>query len=123
MYASNDAEFIQLIESYTTKNDSELFTLIQSVYDFSCSLSAGMAELVFLAEKFNDNSIWENYFLNKAHETCKKAIESYDRAIAACSYHVDYDKIRLMLLDEKNNFVVADTKNDWNTMRKAVSFF
>ena len=64
MYASNDAEFIQLIESYTTKNDSELFTLIQSVYDFSCSLSAGMAELVFLAEKFNDNSIWENYFLN-----------------------------------------------------------
>ncbi len=123
LYADKDEEFTMLVESYSNKNDSELFGLIQSVYNFSCSLSGGMDELVMLAKKFDDSSIWENYYLSKAHDICKKAIGYYNRAIDACSYIEEYEKIRLMLLDEKNNFVIADNKTDWDSMCKAVSCF
>lgn len=122
-YAAKDAEFLKLVDCYTSKSDDELFSLIQKIYLFTNSMPGGTDELEAMAVKFCQSEIWKDYFITKSHRICQRAIDYYDEAIAACSYSDELEKVRLNLLDEKNNFVIAIKKDDWNGIRKAVLGF
>jgi len=122
-YAEEDKEFLNLVDCYTSKNDDELFSLIQKMFLFTNSMPGGVDELERMAGNFTKNELWINYFVTKAHSLCQKAIKYYDEAISNCSFSEEFEKIRLLLLEEKNNYVIALKKDNWDDIKGAVSNF
>ncbi len=122
-YHDGDEKFLELVDCYTKKNDDDLFELILKIFSFTNSMPDGVDSLDVLAEKFACNDIWKDYFLNKGRILCRKAMKYYDDAISNCSFSTELEKVRLLLLDEKNNFVLASKADDWDRMYKLVSNF
>ncbi len=122
-YDSGDAEFLRLVDCYTSKNDSDLVDIILSLYNFTNSLPEGVNKLYELEEKFKDSTPWEQYYIKKAHAISRKAMAYYDTAIAHASFRMDFAKIKAQLCDEKNNYYFVLKASDWSEMQKAVSCF
>ena len=115
-YAKEDKLFLKLVDCYTSRKDDELFELILKLHRFTNSMPLGVEQLHCMLEKFNDNSQWQNHFLAKAKSLIEKAVKCYDDAIEKCEQFFDFEKIRLLLLDEKNNYVMARKANSWDEM-------
>ncbi len=122
-YEEGDEQFLELVDCYTKKKDDDLLELIQKIFSFTNSMPDGVDGLDMLVRKFADNCIWHDYFLNKGRALCHRAIKFYDDAISKCSFSTELENVRLLLLDEKNNFVLASKARDWDRMCKLVSNF
>ena len=122
-YSLSDEAFLRLVDCYSAKNDSELFELILRIFRFTNSMPGGADELDTMLNSFADNDVWQKHFVCKAKEICKRATKYYDVAIENCSYAPELEKIRQLLLDERNNFVLLQQATDWDSARKRISSF
>ncbi len=122
-YTAGDEVFLDLVNSYTQKNDKELMSIIEAIYNFTNSLPGGIEELEGFKTKYADNSIWEKYFIHRAKELCRRAIAYYDEAIKQAEGYQSFEKVYNQLIDEKNNFVLADSKSSWDEIKNAVEKF
>ena len=123
LYANEDVQFLKLIDCYTSRKDDELFELILKLHNFTNSMPEGVEQLDSMVEMFKDGSLWKNHFLSKARRLIEKAIECYDEAIEQCEYTPDFEKIKLLLLDEKNNYVMARKADNWDEMFTVLKTF
>lgn len=122
-YEKQDEEFLNLVDCYTKKNDSELFDLILSIFKFTNSLPKGVGELKELSEKFYDDSLWKDYFVKKAHNLAEKGIKFYNMAISKAEQYESFSKVYLQLIDERNNYVLVSERNNWDDIKKVVDNF
>ena len=122
-YVAGDAVFLNLVNSYTQKNDKDLMAITENIFKFTNTLSGGVSQLTKLKETFNECSVWEDYFLHKAHNICRHAIVCYDEAISQVEGLVDFEKVYNQLIDEKNNYVLADSRKTWDEMKSAIDAF
>ncbi len=121
-YAANDEGFLNLIDCYTSKKDDELFELVLKVFEFTNSMPCGTEELDTMLRKFKDTA-WQEYFVSKAHRIFDKAIEYYDTAIEESSFTPEFEKVRTLLLDEKNNYFLAKKAHTWDDIYSSVKTF
>ncbi len=121
-YASDDEGFLKLIDCYTAKKDDELFELVLKIFEFTNSMPLGTDELYTMLRKFKDTA-WQDYFVCKAQDIFDKAIEYYDTAIEESSLTPEFDKIRNLLLDEKNNYVLAKKMVTWDDICSILKTF
>ncbi len=122
-YEREDAVFLKLVDCYTKKNDSYLFELIGNIFKFTNSLPCGTDELLPMAQSFSDSSLWEKYFIDKAHTLASDAVSCYNTAIGNINHFEGLDKQKALLFDEKNNFELILKRDNWNDIKKAVSCF
>jgi len=119
-YREKDERFLKLVEHYTTKNDDALMKIIRKLFSKTTSVPEGISCLDNLAEKFKTNKIWADYFLERAHRICKTAIGYYDDALLACEGVEGIENAVALLNDERNKFVLIDSRTDWDDMKNAV---
>lgn len=122
-YANKDEIFLKIVNSYTGRKDTELAELILQIFNFSLSLPDGMDDVDKLKANFRNNSVWENYFVKKAHGISKKAIEYYQRAIRVVEFSTETEDNFRSLHAEKNYFENVLSANSWDKVYNAVLCF
>ncbi len=122
-YKSNDKVFLDLVNSYTQKNDKELIGIIEKIYNFTNSLPGGINELNDFKARFADNNLWKDYFIKKAKNICARAIAYYDEAIQCAEGYEAFEKVYNQLIDEKNNYVLLEEKSSWDEIKGIVDKF
>lgn len=122
-YTKNDEVFLKIVNSYTSRKDTELCDLILQIFNFSLSLPDGMDDVQKLKDKFRKNKDWENYFVKKAHSISAKAIEYYERAIRVVEFSADTEENFRSLHAEKNYFENVLASDSWEKVYKAVLCF
>lgn len=113
-YEADDKEFINLVNCYTTRKDTDLFELILKLYAFTNPLPGGVDLLGDYIKDYSDNSVWEKYFTEKVCTESQKAISYYDDALKYCPLEADYDKLRTFLEEERSVLEMYKNVKSWD---------
>ncbi len=122
-YENDDADFIELVNCYTKKNDSYLLELILKLHDFALSIPDGIEYMRNVAENGTDTTECFNYLLEKAIDLSKQAIAYYTKADKLCAFDENLEKPKALLLDEKNSFEYIAHSKSWDEAYRAVTNF
>jgi len=113
-YDADDKEFINLVNCYTTRKDTDLFELILRLYAFTNPLPGGVNLLADYIDEYSDNSVWEKYFTQKVCSEANKAISYYDNALKFCPAKPEYDKLRTFLEEERSVLEMYKNAKCWD---------
>lgn len=122
-YENDDADFTNLVNCYTKKNDSYLMELILKLHDFALSIPDGMKYMQNVAQNGTDCTECFKYLLDKSRDLSKLAISYYTKAAELCAFDENLEKPRALLQDEKNSFEYIAYSKNWDDAYRAVMNF
>ena len=122
-YENSDAEFLNLVDRYTAKNDFALMEIIFNMYDFSMSTPKGVNFIKENAEKFENDDFWIDAIYKSAMLKAKKAVAFYECALELCEFDENLVKIREIIENEKSMFENLLRKKTWNEAYEAMFCF
>lgn len=122
-YENSDSDFLNLVDRYTTKNDSALMNIILSMYEFSMSTPQGAEFIVEKSEAFEKDEGWINSILDSVMKRASKAVELYQNAIEICEFDENLVKVREILENEKAMYENLLRQKKWDDAYAATVCF
>lgn len=122
-YKADDREFLNLVDCYTSKNDSALMDIVLKMYDFAMSTPEGVDFIVRRAEEFSEDNSWVRELSDFAKEQAETAVTLYNEALEICSFDENLTKPRQILSNERDMFSSLLRAPDWNSAFKALNAF
>lgn len=120
-YENNDSEFLDLVDRYTSKRDSQLMDIIFKMYDYSMSTPDGAELICKMSDEFLTDNKWLDITLERVHDGCAAAMEHYRRAVSLCKFSDDFVKPLALVSDEADRCEHVVNACGWDSVYAALA--